>query len=129
MPRPASPTLTDAELRLMKVLWSLGPATPAGVAKALPGEPPLAESTVRTILGILRDKGYVLAEPRGRAFAYRPTVDRAAAGRSAVRDLVRRFFDGSPRELLLNVLGDEELGAAEIARLRELIDREDEDHG
>jgi predicted transcriptional regulator len=127
MPRPASPTLTEAELRLMKVLWSLGAATPAEVLKALPREPALAESTVRTILGILRDKGYVLAEPRGRAFTYRPVVDRAEAGRSAVRELVRRFFEGSPRDLVLSVLGDGELDAAEVARLREIIDREDEE--
>lgn len=121
MPRPVSPVLTDGELRLMKVLWEEGALTPAEVAAALGGDAPLAESTVRTMLGILRDKGYVEARPRGRANEYHPLVTRAEARREALRHLTASFFDGSPRELVLNLLGDREVDAGELERVRRLL--------
>lgn len=121
MVRPVSPTLTEAELRLMKVLWEHGPSTVNEVVAALADEVTLAESTVRTMLGILKDKGYVRTTSRGRAAVYHPLVDRTEARRSVARYLIDRFFDGSPRELVLNLLKDEELDEEEIARLRQLI--------
>lgn len=121
MARSASTTLTEAELRLMKVLWEQGPLTPAEMGEALEGEVSLAESTVRTMLGILREKGYVETTPRGRALVYRPVVERSEARRQALRHLMSRFFDGSPEELVLNLLSDEELDAEEVARLRKLV--------
>ncbi len=127
MPRPASPTLTEAELRLMKVLWERGPSTVGEIVAALADEVSLAESTVRTMLGILREKGYVEATPRGRAFVYHPLVDRSEARRSVVRYLISRFFDGSPEELVLNVLRDEELDEEELARLRRMIEEGEQD--
>lgn len=121
MARNPSSTLTEAELRLMKVLWQEGPLTPGEMAGALEGEVSLAESTVRTMLGILREKGYVEARPRGRAFVYHPVVERSEARRQALRQLMSRFFDDSPEELVLNLLSDEELDADEVARLRRLV--------
>jgi BlaI family penicillinase repressor len=127
MPRPPSPVLTEAELRLMKVLWSRGPMTAGEIVGALADEVSLAESTVRTMLGILKEKGYVRAAARGRAFVYHAIVDQSTARRSVVRYLVSRFFNGSPGELVLNVLNDEELDAEEVARLRRLIEEADGD--
>ena len=123
MARSTSPTLTEAELRLMKVLWERGPSSSGDVVQALAdtGAPP-AESTVRTMLGILVAKGYLRAERSGRTYVYHPLVGRGEARRSAVRHVISRFFDGSPSELLLNVLRDEELDEAELDRLRRLID-------
>jgi predicted transcriptional regulator len=119
--RPVSPTLTEAELRLMKVLWERGPSTVGEVVNALADEVTLAESTVRTMLGILKDKGYLRTTRRGRAAVYHPLVDRGEARRSIARYVIDRFFDGSARELVLNLLNDEELDEQEIARLRQLI--------
>ncbi len=121
MPRPTSPTLTEAELRLMKVLWERGPSTAGEVIAALADEVSLAESTVRTMLGILKDKGYVDSTPRGRAFVYHPLVGQVEARRSVIQYLLSRFFDGSREELVLNVLNDKDVDAEEIARLRRLI--------
>ncbi len=121
MVRPVSPTLTEAELRLMKVLWERGPSTAGDAVDALAAEVVLAESTVRTMLGILKEKGYVRATRRGRAFVYHPLVEQAEAQRGALRHLIRRFFDGSPSQLLLNLLDDEELDEAEVERLKQLV--------
>jgi len=122
MARPTSPTLTEAELRLMKVLWQRGSATTAEITEALAeGDVELAGSTVRTMLGILEGKGYLESTVEGRTRRYRPVVSRKEARRSALNYFLSRFFDGSREELLLNLLGDEEVSDEELARLRELV--------
>lgn len=127
MPRKKSATLTEAELRLMNVLWDRGEATVGEVTEALTGEPALAYSTVLTTMRIMEQKGYVGHKQRGRAFVYEPLVDRQTASRSALRQLMSRFFDNSPRLLVLNVLEDEEIDAKELKRLRALINKADEE--
>lgn len=123
MARTKSPNLTDAELRLMDVVWEKGSATVGEVADALPQELGLAYNTVLTTLRILEDKGYLVHSKakEGRAFVYRAVVGRNEAGRNAVRYLVSRFFRNSPELLVLNLLEDEKLNAKELARIRELL--------
>lgn len=121
MSRPPSPTLTDAELRLMKVLWEAGPSTVTEVVAALAGEVELAESTVRTMLGILKEKGYVRSTQRGRAHVFHPLVGQREAQRSVLRHVLHRFFDDSPEALVLNLLRDDDLDPAELERLRRLL--------
>ncbi len=123
MARKKSPNLTEAELRLMDVLWDKGSATVGEVADALPAELDLAYNTVLTTLRILEEKGYVehIKAREGRAFVYSPTVGRDEAGRSAVRYLVSRFFRNSPELLVLNLLKDEELSDKELGRIRNLL--------
>ena len=123
MARKKSLNLTDAELRLMDVIWEKGSATVGEVADALPGEPGLAYNTVLTTLRILEEKGYLehTKAKEGRAFVYRALVGRNEAGRNAVRYLVSRFFRNSPELLVLNLLEDENLDARELARIRALL--------
>jgi BlaI family transcriptional regulator, penicillinase repressor len=122
MPRPGSPSLTDAEARIMAVLWHRQRATVADVVGALSPRRRTTYSTVQTILRILEEKGYVAHDKAGRAFVYRPLVDQAQARRRALRHLVARMFDNSPTLLVLNVLEHEPLDAAELARVRKLIE-------
>ncbi|HKE24535.1 MAG TPA: BlaI/MecI/CopY family transcriptional regulator [Bryobacteraceae bacterium] len=124
MPRAKSPNLTDAELRLMEVVWNKGVATVADVLAGVAGNPPLAYSTVLTTLRILENKGYLVHEKQGRAFVYRPAVERCAARDNAVRHLVRRFFDGSTDLLLLNLLENRKISSKELARLRKRIEED-----
>jgi len=121
--RKRSPNLTEAELRLMDVLWERGSATVADVAEALPKELGLAYNTVLTTMRILEDKGYLAhsKSDEGRAFVYRPLVGRQEAGRNAVRYLVSRFFRNSPELLVLNLLEDEELSEPELRRIRQML--------
>jgi predicted transcriptional regulator len=120
--RSKSPNLTDAELRLMEVVWKKGQATVSDVVEGLTGKPVLAYSTVLTTLRILESKGFLAHTKEGRAFIYKPAVEREAARESALRHLVRRFFDDSPELLLLNLLGDQKISADELARLRKRIE-------
>ena len=122
MARPTSPTLTDGELRLMQVLWERGPSTAADIAGALPRRSRVTGSSVRTILRILEDKGYVRRRKEGRAFVYEPAVARGVVRRNVVRYLVERFFNASPELLVLNVLEHEEIDEAELTRLKRLVE-------
>jgi predicted transcriptional regulator len=127
MARPRSQNLTEAELRLMNVLWDRGAGTVSEIAEALPKELGLAYNTVLTTMRILEDKGYVshTRPEEGRAFCYKPLVGREEAGRNAVRHLVSRFFRNSPELLVLNVLKDQELTGEELKRIRDLISGEE----
>jgi predicted transcriptional regulator len=124
--RKKSPNLTEAELRLMDVIWEKGSATVAEVAEALPPDLNLAYNTVLTTLRILENKGYLrhVKAKEGRAFVYRPVVSRADARRSALRHLVRRFFGNSAEALVLNLLDDERLSEEELERIRARLKEE-----
>jgi predicted transcriptional regulator len=121
--------LTEAELRLMNILWRKDRATVAEVAAALPAHLDLAYNTVLTTLRILEAKGYArhARAKDGRAFIYRPVLGRIEATRDAVRQLLGRFFGDSPEALVLNLLEDETIGEAELKKIRKLIEAEEGD--
>jgi predicted transcriptional regulator len=122
MARKRSPALTDAEARVMSVLWQRQTATVGDVVAALQQGRAVTYSTVQTILRILETKEYVTHEKVARAFVYQPAVDARQARQRALRHLVARLFNGSPSLLILNVLEDEEIEAAELKRLKKLIE-------
>ena len=136
MPPRKSETLTEAELRLMDVLWQKGSATVQQVLDALPEKPALAYNSVLTTIRVLENKGYLEHVKDGRAHIYKPIMEREEATRSEIRHLVGRFFKNSHELLVLNVLedlssenqgsgkeGSEKRGleAKELKRLRELL--------
>jgi predicted transcriptional regulator len=120
--RRKSPTLTEVELELMDVLWGKGSATVSEIVEALPDER-LAYSSVLTMMRILEQKGYVTHEKEGRAFVYRPLIDRQQAQKSVVGYLLKRFFNNSPELLVVNLLEHEDVGPDEIKRLRQMIEK------
>jgi BlaI family transcriptional regulator, penicillinase repressor len=125
MPRQRAVTLTNHELRLMNVLWDRRSATVADIVGTL-DPPPLAYTTVMTTLGTLEDKGYVAHSKAGRAFVYRPLVDRSDAATSLLDTLLERFFGSSPGGLALALLEDERLSADDIAKIKRVIARKKE---
>jgi predicted transcriptional regulator len=122
MARKRSPALTDAEARVMAVVWELGTATVADVVSGLKKSKPVTYSTAQTMLRILETKGYVTHEKVARAFIFRPRVDAKQARLRALRHLVSRLFNGSPSLLVLNVLEDESLDPGELKRLKQMIE-------
>jgi predicted transcriptional regulator len=122
--RKKSASLTDAELRLMEVLWEKGTATVSEVVDGLPKNVDLAYSTVLTTLRILENKGHVRHTKDGRAFVYSPVIGRDQARQHAVTHLLRRFFEDSPELLLLNLMEGKKIGVKELARLRKRIEEE-----
>jgi predicted transcriptional regulator len=123
MARKQSPTLTEAELPIMDILWQKGSAVVTDVVAGLSNSA-IAYNTVLTTLRILERKGYVRHTKEGRAFVYHPVMERGEASRKAVRNLLKRFFQDSPELLILNVLEDEQLDEIELIRLKRMISGE-----
>ncbi|HUX43198.1 MAG TPA: BlaI/MecI/CopY family transcriptional regulator [Terracidiphilus sp.] len=121
MPPKKSNTLTEAELRLMKILWLRGESTVTDLVAAMPPTEALAYNSVLTTIRILEQKNYVDHRQEGRAFIYRPCVAEHEASRSEVRHVLSRFFGNSRERLLLSLLGDQELSPDELERLKETI--------
>ena len=123
MARSKSATLTEAELRIMNVLWDRGSATVHEVLESLPEKPALAYNSVLTIIRILEKKGYAKHVKDQRAHVFLPQVDRKDATRFEVRHLVSRFFGNSREQLVLNVLEESGIDAEELDRVRQLLER------
>ena len=121
MPPKKSNTLTEAELRLMKILWRRGESAVNDLVATMPQGEPLAYNSVLTTIRILEQKGYVEHRQEGRAFVYRPCIAEQEAGRSEVRHVLGRFFGNSRERLLLSLLGDAEISPEELQRLKEAI--------
>jgi predicted transcriptional regulator len=126
VPRKTSQTLTEAELRIMQVLWLKGPGTVQQVLDILPGQQALAYNTVLTTIRILERKGYVEHSKDGRAHVYSALVAEEEASRSEIRHLVGRFFRNSHEDLVLNILVDRGVDPKELERLRKMLDRSDD---
>lgn len=123
MPPRQSQTLTEAELRIMNVLWQRGSGTVQQVLDSLPARPALAYNSVLTTIRILEKKGYVRHIKDGRAHVYGPAIDREKATRSEISHLVSRFFRNSHEQLVLNLLEDRGIDQAEIERLKQMLER------
>ena len=123
MPPKQSATLTEAELRIMDVLWRKGSGTVQQVLDRLPSA--LAYNSVLTTIRTLEKKGQVKHVKDGRAHVYEPVIGRQEATRSEIRHLVGRFFRNSHEALVLNILQNEEIDAEKLKRLREMLDQSD----
>jgi predicted transcriptional regulator len=123
MPPKKSITLTEAELRLMKILWLRGESAVTDLVAAMPDGETLAYNSVLTTVRILEQKGYVDHRQEGRAFVYRPCVAEHEASRTEVRHVLSRFFGNSRERLLLSLLGDEEISPEELQLLKDTIQR------
>jgi len=123
VPPKQSETLTDAELRVMKVLWAKGSGTVQQVLDSITEKPPLAYNSVLTTIRVLERKGYLRHSKDGRAHVFEPVVRQEEATRTEIRHLVGRFFRNSHEDLVLNILEDQGIQPEELDRLRKMLDR------
>jgi predicted transcriptional regulator len=113
--------LSRRERQIMDVIYARGQATAAEVTSALPDPP--SYSAVRALLRILEQKGHLRHQEDGPRYVFLPTVPRERARKSALRNLVRTFFDGSPVQAAAALIDQAELSDDDVARLSELIER------
>ncbi len=121
MPPKKSNTLTEAELRLMKILWRRGESAVTDLVAAMPEGETLAYNSVLTTIRILEQKGYVEHRQEGRAFIYRPCIKEHEASQTEIRHVLSRFFGNSRERLLLSLLDDEQISPEELRRLKQAI--------
>lgn len=115
--------LTALELRIMRVIWSRGASTVSEVQGEL--KPPLAYTTVQTMLNILERKGRLKRELRGRAYIYSARVSEDRAVGQGLRELINRMFGGSSEELVMSLLKSRQIDAARLAALTRRFNQEE----
>ena len=121
MPPRKSITLTEAELRLMKILWARGESAVGELVAAMPEGAALAYNSVLTTIRILEQKGYLHRKQVDRAYVYRPAQPKNQVIGKMVRDFVNRVFNGSAEPLLVHLIEDRRLTGDEIEEIRRLI--------
>lgn len=121
--------LGGRQLAVMRVLWESGEATVADVQGRMGVEPPLAYSTVATVLSRMKKKGLVAHRVEERQYYYRPLVSKDGAGMSIVGELVDRLFGGSPAELVNHLLDSDQVDKRELERIKKLVNEHESRSG
>lgn len=120
----APPRLGKVQLQIMQVLWQHGQATARQITDELNATtiPPLAHSTVQTLLRKMEAKGAVTHDAEERTFVFKPLYGQAEVTETAASDLLARVFQGSVYGLVSHLLKNETVSPEELKRLRQLID-------
>jgi predicted transcriptional regulator len=116
-PRP-----TDAELDILRVLWQRGESTVRAVYDALSKTKPIGYTTVLKLMQIMADKGLVSRNEEERAHVYRARVPKEQTQRQMVRELLRRAFNDSASQLVMQALASKKASPEELAEIRQLLD-------
>lgn len=116
-PRP-----TDAELEILTVLWSRGPATVRDVHETIASRRPTQYTTVLKQLQVMADKGLVLRDEQQRAHVYKAARPREWTQRQLAGDMLQRAFNGSAKSLMIGALSSRKASKAELAELRALLE-------
>jgi predicted transcriptional regulator len=124
MPRRKSRTLTQLELEIMQIVWKAGETTVNDISDSLrqTGHP-LALPSIRTMLSILEDKGYVKRRREGREHVYRAVVSGEQAQRRILKDIIERAFDGSASHLVAALVNGEMVSKGELEEARRLTEK------
>lgn len=124
MARRKRRTLTELELEIMQVVWKDGEVTVRDLSDAFKrAGKPLALPSIRTMLGILQEKGYLRRRPFGRGHAYRATVSAERARKSILKDIIERAFDDSASSLVATLVDSRMVSRKELGKVKRLIER------
>ena len=121
MSKPGRASLSELENKVMRIVWQQGQATAELVRAALADSDPLKDSTVRTILRRLEQKGYVSHQTEGRTYIYQPTVAQRNVAADAVRGIIHRLCNGSVEDLLMGMVDREMVSPDTLQQLAERI--------
>jgi len=127
MPNAMPPRPTDAELAILRVLWTRGPSTVRNVLDALNEQRATGYTTVLKLLQIMTDKQLVARDESDRTHIYRASFSEAATQRQLVDDLMHRAFGGSAMQLVMRALSGRQTSGADLAEIRRLLDEHDGD--
>ena len=111
---------TDAELAILRVLWTRGPSTVRDVAEAMDREG--AYTTILKLMQIMTDKGLVKRDDSTRSHVYKAASSEDQTQRQLVTDLLDKVFEGSAAKLVMRALADGKVSAEELAEIRKLLD-------
>jgi BlaI family transcriptional regulator, penicillinase repressor len=113
--------LGEVEQLVMDHVWSHGPVCSEACREALAAQRPMKESTIRTVLRRLEEKGYVTHEISGRTFIYRAAEPRQNVAVRAVKHIIDRFCGGSAEQLVIGMVDNAVLNRKQLERLAQKI--------
>jgi len=119
--RPKSPTLTEQELEIMKIVWGREQATVRDVYEDMLQRRKVAYTTVMTMMKILEQKKYLRKSQEDRAYIYRPTKPKNQVIKGMVREFVDRVFNGSAEPLLVHLVEDRKVSEKDLAEITRMI--------
>jgi len=122
MAKADQPRPTDGELEILRVLWQRGASTVRDVYASLSKTKPIGYTTVLKLMQIMADKGLVQRDEEQRAHVYRARVPQEQTQRQMVRDLLRRAFDDSAAQLVMQALASRKTSPEELTQIRQLLD-------
>ena len=122
--RPKTPTLTEQELEIMKVIWERDRATVRDVYESLLERRKIAYTTVMTMMNILEQKKYLRKSAEDRAYIYRPARPKKQVIKGMVREFVDRVFNGSAEPLLVHLIEDRKLTNRDLDEIARMIGKD-----
>jgi BlaI family penicillinase repressor len=128
MARPKYPQPTPAELEALHVLWDKGPSTVREVMDILEDSRPRAYTSVMSLLSVMAEKGLCDRDLRGRAFVYKPKLDRSQTQGGLLGDIVKRAFGGSPSTLVAQLLEQTRPSPTEVDQIKKVVSDYDKKH-
>jgi predicted transcriptional regulator len=114
---------TDAELEILRVLWSLGPCTVKQIHEALPSKSPRGYTTVLKLLQIMSGKGLVRRDEKQRAHIYEACFSQEQTQKRLVGDLLDKAFSGSAGKMVMQALSERNASRKEVREIRRLLDK------
>ncbi len=127
IPKPRPRNLGEVEQQVMDYVWSHGPSTSEECREALASSRPMKDSTIRTVLRRLEEKGYLTHTTEGRTFIYQASDARQNVAVRAVKGIIDRFCGGSAEMLVLGMVDNAVLNRKQLERLaRKIADRKEE---
>jgi predicted transcriptional regulator len=121
--KPELPRPTDAELAILRVLWSRGSSSVRQVHEELSKDHPTGYTTVLKLMQIMTEKGLVVRDESQRAHIYEPRINEQKTQRQLVKDLLDRAFGGDASQMVLQALSSRRATAEELAAIREMLDK------
>lgn len=126
MARPKQNHPTPAELEVLQILWTGGPATVRQIMERLDGQRPRGYTTVMSLMDVMHEKGLLKRKPHGRAFVYSAKADQTKTLKKMVGDLLRRAFEGSTTSLVTHLLDHASPDDKELQEIRKAIEAYDQ---
>lgn len=123
MANQETPQPTDREVQILRILWDNGPSTVRKVNKEMNRQQPTGYTTTLKLMQIMTEKGLLVRDKSQFKHIYEPAITEEKTQKQLVGDLLDKVFSGSAEKLVMRALSAKKVSAAELAKIRRIIDK------
>lgn len=120
--------LGETEMEVLHHVWELGEATVKDVRKRILEDREVAYTTIMTVMKNLAEKGYLKYRKEGVTYVYSPAQKPDSVRFNLVKDLVKKVFKGSPKQLVQTLMKSEDISEKDLVEIKKMIDEMEDDH-